>query len=166
MLHVNIPSFWFNTFVFFSVQSELSFTVCLHYQYVNLDEEVQERQTVTVGKPLVSKLNLHEPQQLHTSSASLSSDLQSASMPPYSSFAQDLQGSLPSFDANASFAESTESSFYTHAGFSSASDLKRTNEPEENISPEFLVSEEPRVSKSFTHASADKPFKFSSFHSF
>lgn len=26
-----------------------------------MNEEVQERQTVTVGKPLVSKLNLHEP---------------------------------------------------------------------------------------------------------
>lgn len=26
-----------------------------------MNEEVQERQTVTIGKPLVSKLNLHEP---------------------------------------------------------------------------------------------------------
>lgn len=150
----------------FPVQSELSFTVCLHYQYINLDEEVQDLQTVTVGKPLVSKLNLHEPQQLHTSSASFSSDLQSASMPPYSSFGQDLQASLPSLDATASFSESTESSFNTHAVFSSASAPKRTNEPEENINPEFLMSEEPRASKSFTHTSADKPFKFSNFHSF
>lgn len=150
----------------FPVQNELSFTVCLHYQYVKLDEEVQEWRTVIVGKPLVSKLNLHEPRKLHTSSASFSADLQSTSMPQYSSFAQDLQASLPSFDASASFTESTESYFYRHAGFCSASDLKRINEPEENISPEFFTSEEPRVSKSFTHASADKPFKFSNFHSF
>ncbi|MCJ8737628.1 hypothetical protein PDJAM_G00026340 [Pangasius djambal] len=145
------------------LKSELSFTVCLHYQYVNLDDEVQEWRSVTVGKPLVSKLNLHEPQRLHTSSASCSSDLQPASM---LSFAQDLQASLPSLEASTSFTESTESFFYTHAGFSSASALKRINEPEENTSPEFLMSEEPRASKSFTHTSADKPFKFSSFHSF
>ncbi|XP_053491106.1 MALT paracaspase 2 [Ictalurus furcatus] len=148
------------------LKNELSFTVCLHYQYVKLDEEVQEWRTVIVGKPLVSKLNLHEPRKLHTSSASFSTDLQSTSMPQYSSFAQDLQASLPSFDASASFTESTESYFYRHAGFSSASDLKRINEPEENISPEFFTSEEPRVSKSFTYASANKPFKFSNFHSF
>lgn len=166
-LHVNISTDLVLVYLF-PVQSELSFTVCVHYQYVNLDEEVQEWRTVTVGKPLVSKLNLHEPQQLHTSSASFSSDLQSASMPPYSSFAHDLQASLPSLDASASFTESsfTESNFYTHAGFSSASDMKRINEPEENISPEFLMSEEPRASKSFTHTSGDNPFKFSNFHSF
>lgn len=148
------------------MQSELSFTVCLYYQYVNLDEEVLEQRMVTVGKPLVSKLNLHEPHRLQTSSASFSADFQSANMPQYSSFAQDLQASLPSLDASASFTESTESYFYTHAGFSSASDQKRINEPEENISPEFLMLEEPRASKSFTYASADKPFKFSNFHSF
>lgn len=148
----------------FSIQSELSFTVCLHYQYIHLDEEVQEQRTVTVGKPLVSKLNLHEPQRSPTSLASFSSDLQSVNMPTYSSFAQDLQTSLPSLDV--SYTESADSCFYPHAEFSSASDLKRRNEPEENISPEFLPSEEARESKSFTHTSADKPLKFSNFHSF
>lgn len=34
-----------------------------------MDEEVQERQQVTVGKPLVSKLNLHEPQTPHSASS-------------------------------------------------------------------------------------------------
>ncbi|KAM9461088.1 MALT paracaspase 2 [Clarias gariepinus] len=144
------------------LKNDLSFTVCLHYQYFNLDEEMQERRPIAVGKPLVSKLNLHEPQR---SCTSYSSDLQSASMPPYSPFAQDLQASLPSLDASTSFTESTESFFYTHAGVSSASELKRINEPEENMSPEFLMSEEHIGSKSFTYTSPDKSFKFSNFHS-
>ncbi|KAF7703087.1 MALT paracaspase 2 isoform X1 [Silurus meridionalis] len=147
------------------LKNELSFTVCLHFQYDNLDEAVHEQRNVTVGKPLVSKLNLHEPHRLHTSTASFSSDLQSTSMPLYSSFAQDLQASLPSF-TSASFAESTDACFYTHPGISSASDLRRINEPEENISPEFLMSVEPRASKSLTHAAVDKPPNFSHFHSF
>ncbi|CAL1593732.1 unnamed protein product [Knipowitschia caucasica] len=41
------------------LKKELVFTVCLHYTYSNLDEEIQENQTVTAGKPLVSKLNLY-----------------------------------------------------------------------------------------------------------
>lgn len=139
--------------------------MCLHYQFVSLDEEVQEQRSVIVGKPLVSKLNLHEPQQLHTSSASFSANIQSVNMPQYSSFTQDLQASLPSLDASTSFSESTEPYFYTHTG-SSASNQKRINEPEENTSPEFLMPEEPRESKSFTYSRADKTFKFSNFHSF
>uniref|UniRef100_A0AAX7UYH3 MALT paracaspase 2 n=1 Tax=Astatotilapia calliptera TaxID=8154 RepID=A0AAX7UYH3_ASTCA len=54
------------------LKRELTFTICLHYTYSNMDEEVQERQQVTVGKPLVSKLNLHEPRAAHVSSASSS----------------------------------------------------------------------------------------------
>ncbi|XP_072555554.1 mucosa-associated lymphoid tissue lymphoma translocation protein 1 homolog isoform X3 [Paramormyrops kingsleyae] len=42
------------------VKKELSFTVCLQYQYDSMDEQVQERLTVSVGKPLVAKLNLSE----------------------------------------------------------------------------------------------------------
>ncbi|KAJ0032427.1 hypothetical protein NQD34_002508 [Periophthalmus magnuspinnatus] len=43
------------------LKKELVFTVCLHYTYSNLDDEIQEKQSVTAGKPLVSKLNLYEP---------------------------------------------------------------------------------------------------------
>lgn len=43
------------------LKKELLFTVCLHYTYSNLDEEVLEKKSVTAGKPLVSKLNLYEP---------------------------------------------------------------------------------------------------------
>ncbi|CAG07960.1 unnamed protein product, partial [Tetraodon nigroviridis] len=42
------------------LKAEFTFTTCLHYNYLHMNEEVQERQTVSVGKPLVSKLNLHE----------------------------------------------------------------------------------------------------------
>uniref|UniRef100_A0A672IJJ1 MALT paracaspase 2 n=1 Tax=Salarias fasciatus TaxID=181472 RepID=A0A672IJJ1_SALFA len=54
------------------LKRELTFTVCLHYTYSNMDDEVQENQLVTVGKPLVSKLNLHEPRPSPSSSGSSS----------------------------------------------------------------------------------------------
>ncbi|XP_051928782.1 MALT paracaspase 2 isoform X1 [Hippocampus zosterae] len=59
------------------LKKELTFAVCLRYTYVNLEEEVEERQAVTVGKPLVSKLNLHQPR---TSSASSSLSLDSCTL--------------------------------------------------------------------------------------
>ncbi|KAL7855235.1 hypothetical protein SRHO_G00174250 [Serrasalmus rhombeus] len=142
------------------LKRELSFTVCLHYQYTNLDEEVLERQTVTVGKPLVSKLNLHEQRPLHASPSS-SSDLHT--LPDSSSFAEDLRASLPSLEA--SLTESAESYYYPHA-VSPGSASQRINEPEETTSLEFLTSEELPASKSLTHAGTEKPFKFTSFHSF
>ncbi|XP_068176454.1 MALT paracaspase 2 isoform X2 [Antennarius striatus] len=54
------------------LRRELIFTVCLHYIYSGVDEEVQERRQVMVGKPLVSKLNLYEPRSPRASSGSLS----------------------------------------------------------------------------------------------
>ncbi|XP_072295230.1 MALT paracaspase 2 [Eucyclogobius newberryi] len=50
----------------------LVFTVCLHYTYSDLDEEIQENQSVTAGKPLVSKLNLYEPRHSQDSRNSYS----------------------------------------------------------------------------------------------
>ncbi|RVE65012.1 hypothetical protein OJAV_G00132010 [Oryzias javanicus] len=35
-------------------EKELTFTVCLHYTHSNMDEEMQERLPVLVGKPLAS----------------------------------------------------------------------------------------------------------------
>ncbi|XP_072516917.1 MALT paracaspase 2 [Salminus brasiliensis] len=138
------------------LKRELSFTVCLHYQYANLDEEVLERKAVTVGKPLVSKLNLHEPRPHHASSSS-SSDLQS--MSDSSSFTEELRASLPFLET--SLTESVESYCFYPQEVSS-----RINEPEENTSPEFLTSDEPPATKSLTHADAEKPLKFTNFHSF
>ncbi|XP_051928785.1 MALT paracaspase 2 isoform X3 [Hippocampus zosterae] len=67
------------------LKKELTFAVCLRYTYVNLEEEVEERQAVTVGKPLVSKLNLHQPR---TSSASSSLSLDSCTLSEVSSFSE------------------------------------------------------------------------------
>ncbi|KAK4807890.1 LOW QUALITY PROTEIN: hypothetical protein QYF61_007796 [Mycteria americana] len=39
-------------------QQELAFTVCLQYRYHGMDDFVEERRTVSVGKPLIAKLNL------------------------------------------------------------------------------------------------------------
>ncbi|XP_028672121.1 MALT paracaspase 2 isoform X1 [Erpetoichthys calabaricus] len=41
------------------LQRDLSFTVCLQYQYQEMDEFVEEKKTVSIGKPLVAKLGLH-----------------------------------------------------------------------------------------------------------
>ncbi|NXP55361.1 MALT1 protein, partial [Heliornis fulica] len=40
------------------LRQELVFTVCLQYRYRGVDDFVEERQTVSVGKPLIAKLNL------------------------------------------------------------------------------------------------------------
>lgn len=41
-----------------SLQQELAFTVCLQYRYQGMDDFVEERQRVNVGRPLIAKLNL------------------------------------------------------------------------------------------------------------
>ncbi|NWS61901.1 MALT1 protein, partial [Chunga burmeisteri] len=40
------------------LRQELAFTVCLQYCYRGMDDFVEERRTVSVGKPLIAKLNL------------------------------------------------------------------------------------------------------------
>lgn len=40
------------------LQQELAFTVCLQYRYQGMDDFVEERQRVSVGRPLIAKLNL------------------------------------------------------------------------------------------------------------
>ncbi|NWH66732.1 MALT1 protein, partial [Geococcyx californianus] len=40
------------------LQQELEFTICLQYRYHGMDDFVEERQKVSVGKPLIAKLNL------------------------------------------------------------------------------------------------------------
>uniref|UniRef100_A0A3Q2X9E1 MALT paracaspase 2 n=1 Tax=Hippocampus comes TaxID=109280 RepID=A0A3Q2X9E1_HIPCM len=69
------------------LKKELTFAVCLRYIYVNLEEEVEEKQAVTVGKPLVSKLNLHQPR---TSSASSSLSLDSCTLSEVSSLSEEF----------------------------------------------------------------------------
>ncbi|KAJ8408271.1 hypothetical protein AAFF_G00256850 [Aldrovandia affinis] len=77
------------------LKMELTFTVCLQYQYASMDEEVQEKTTVTVGKPLVAKLNLHQPRLPRSFSASSSSDLHPFSLPESSSFSEGLESGDP-----------------------------------------------------------------------
>ncbi|NXW46786.1 MALT1 protein, partial [Nyctiprogne leucopyga] len=40
------------------LRQELEFTVCLQYRYCGMDDFLEERRTVSVGKPLIAKLNL------------------------------------------------------------------------------------------------------------
>ncbi|NXA56670.1 MALT1 protein, partial [Nothocercus julius] len=40
------------------LQQDLAFTVCLQYQYHGMEDFVEERRMVNVGKPLIAKLNL------------------------------------------------------------------------------------------------------------
>ncbi|XP_031948759.1 mucosa-associated lymphoid tissue lymphoma translocation protein 1 homolog isoform X9 [Corvus moneduloides] len=40
------------------LQQELAFTICLQYRYQGMDDFVEERQRVNVGRPLIAKLNL------------------------------------------------------------------------------------------------------------
>nr|XP_057929128.1 MALT paracaspase 2 isoform X2 [Doryrhamphus excisus] len=71
------------------LKKELTFCLCLHYIYSNMEEEVEERRAITVGKPLVSKLNLHQPR----SSASTSLSLDSCDVSEVSSFSEDSSSS-------------------------------------------------------------------------
>ncbi|XP_007529090.1 mucosa-associated lymphoid tissue lymphoma translocation protein 1 isoform X1 [Erinaceus europaeus] len=41
------------------LKEQLVFTVCLSYQYSGLDDTVEEKQEVNVGKPLIAKLDIH-----------------------------------------------------------------------------------------------------------
>ncbi|XP_077082378.1 MALT paracaspase 2 isoform X2 [Siphateles boraxobius] len=139
------------------LKKELSFTVCLHYKYANLDEEVLEEQRVTVGKPLVSKLNLHEPRL----SPASSSELQMSSIMESSSFSESFRANLS--DSNLSYIGSPSTSWsYCQGPRESPTYTSLKNEPEETISPEFLESEEPPTIKSLPSASSvELQFKFS-----
>lgn len=141
----------------FPPQKELSFTVCLHYKYANLDEEVLEEQRVNVGKPLVSKLNLHEPRL----SPASSTELQMSSIMESSSFSESFRANLS--DSNLSYIGSPSTSWsYCQGPKDSPTYTGLKNEPEETISPEFLESEEPPAIKSLPSTSSEElPFKFS-----
>uniref|UniRef100_A0A8D0A9H9 Scaffold attachment factor B n=1 Tax=Sander lucioperca TaxID=283035 RepID=A0A8D0A9H9_SANLU len=76
-----VPSLYTRIRCLQRLRRELTFTICLHYTYSNMDDEVHERKPVTVGKPLVSKLNLHEPRAPRACSASSSLSLDSFNVP-------------------------------------------------------------------------------------
>lgn len=127
-----------------------------------MDEEVEERQQVTVGKPLVSKLCLHEPRL----SPSVSSDLSLGSL-----FITETSFSTESLSSVAS-ASNTESLYdQTHresVTADSPTSSKRTNVPEETDSPEVYDGTQPlATSKSLPLGSVtDTSHTFSNyFHS-
>uniref|UniRef100_A0A146ZPN5 MALT paracaspase 2 n=1 Tax=Fundulus heteroclitus TaxID=8078 RepID=A0A146ZPN5_FUNHE len=146
------------------LRTDLTFTVCLHYTYSNMDEEVQERLPVTVGRPLVSKLNLHEPRASRSSSAYLCPSLDSVNYPESSSFA-----SVDSASNTWLYCEQSGSSRVSHAD--SVTSSRSANVPEETDSPGIFDSPQPlTTSKSLPHSQVnDITYKFSdmyNFHSF
>ncbi|KAM8745546.1 MALT paracaspase 2 isoform 1-T1 [Acanthopagrus schlegelii] len=142
------------------LKTELTFTTCLHYTYSNMDEEVQERQTVTVGKPLVSKLNLHEPRVPHACSGSSSFSLDSFTVTEGPSFA-----SVGSTSSDWSYyAQTSRESSSTDSPTTSRS----ANIPEETDSPELFDAPKSLVaSKSLPHSQVnDTNYKFSDMYNF
>ncbi|KAK0132062.1 Mucosa-associated lymphoid tissue lymphoma translocation protein 1 [Merluccius polli] len=121
------------------LKTELTFSVCVHYRYSNMeDEEVQETQSVTVGKPLVSKLNLHEPRLPRSSSA----DFHSFNAPETSLYAEDLGPDFPSSETLSFGSASTTWSYYSQAATeqprSNSPTTLRVNIPEENAIAELM----------------------------
>lgn len=116
-----------------------------------MDEEVQERQQVTVGKPLVSKLRLHEPR---SSSRSVSSDfsLDTLSIAQSCSSAEILSSVGSDLNTRLHYAQMDNEEPFT---IDSQTSSKSTNMPEETDSPEVYDGPEPLVAcKSLTHNQA------------
>ncbi|XP_041646390.1 MALT paracaspase 2 isoform X2 [Cheilinus undulatus] len=146
------------------LKRELTFTVCLHFTYSNMDEEVQERQPVTVGKPLVSKLNLHEPRPPLSSSSS-SCSLDSFNFPERSSLTEALAS-----DSSSNMWSNDEATGIQSDVINSSSLFRGANVPEENNSSEFFDGPKPLVAcKSLPLSQGkEKTYKFSdmcNFHS-
>nr|XP_020462771.1 mucosa-associated lymphoid tissue lymphoma translocation protein 1-like [Monopterus albus]XP_020462772.1 mucosa-associated lymphoid tissue lymphoma translocation protein 1-like [Monopterus albus] len=155
-----VPSLYTRISSLQRLRRELTFTVCLHYTYSNMDDEVEERQPVTVGKPLVSKLNFYEPRTPQDFSFSLNS----FNVPECSSNAESF---TPVGSA------SNKWSCYSQTGRDSSTadswtSSKTANIPEENDSPELFDSPQPLVaSKSLPHSQVnDTNYKFSDVYNF
>lgn len=115
-----------------------------------MDEEVQERQQVTVGKPLVSKLSLHEPR---SSSRSVSSDfsLDTLSIAQSCSSAEILSSVGSGSNTRLHYAQMDREPFTIDSQTSS----KSANMPQETDSPEVYDGPEPLVAcKSLPHSQA------------
>ncbi|KAM8873859.1 MALT paracaspase 2 isoform 2-T2 [Spinachia spinachia] len=149
-----VPSLYTRIRCLQRLKRDLTFTICLHYTYSNMDDEVQERQPVTVGKPLVSKLNLHEPRppQAHSDSSSISLD--SFNVPE--SFYCASFGSASS--ARSHHAQSGQISSRNE----STTSFRSANIPEETDSTCFDAHQRVVASKSLN----DTKYKFSDMYNF
>ncbi|KAK5622707.1 hypothetical protein CRENBAI_025861 [Crenichthys baileyi] len=145
------------------LRRDLTFTVCLHYTYSNMDEEVQERLPVTVGKPLVSKLNLHEPRTSRSCSAYSYSSLDSFNYLECSSFTS-VDSAVNTWPYHGQTGSAVSHS-------NSLTSPRSANVPEETDSPGVFDSPQPLTSsKSLPHCQVNEiNYKFSdmyNFHSF
>ncbi|XP_061593116.1 MALT paracaspase 2 [Cololabis saira] len=145
------------------LKRDLTFTACLHYTYSNMDEEVQERLPVTVGKPLVSKLNLHEPRSSYSCSASSYLSHDSFNSPGCSSSTEGFS-SVSCVSNTWSYFSETGNAVSNAESPTSLS----ANEPEESECPELPINPEPLVaSKSLPHTKVnDTNYKFSDIYTF
>ncbi|TNM87847.1 hypothetical protein fugu_006068 [Takifugu bimaculatus] len=142
-------------------ENEFTFTTCLHYNYSHMNEEVQERQTVTVGKPLVSKLNLHEPRPSFSASSFICRD--SLEFAPCSSITEDLI----SAGSNACpHSAETDKKHQTDADFPYSS--IGSNTPVETEASEIVDAPQPLVTgKSLPHNQInDTKYNFSDINGF
>uniref|UniRef100_A0A3P9P9L4 MALT paracaspase 2 n=1 Tax=Poecilia reticulata TaxID=8081 RepID=A0A3P9P9L4_POERE len=137
------------------LKRDLTFTVCLHYTYSNMDEEVVEQLPVSVGKPLVSKLNLHESRMSSICSAIPGPSLDSLSCPESSSFASidSPSNTWPHYGDTGSSVSQADSLTFSRGA----------NVPEESDSPGELDSHQPlTASKSLPHSQVNEiNYKFS-----
>lgn len=126
-----------------------------------MNEEVQERQTVTIGKPLVSKLNLHEPRPSCSASSFLCQD--SFDCVQCSSSTEDLifAGSNPRLHC-----VQTDRKCQTDAGLPYS--FVGSNMPVETEAPETIDAPQPLVAgKSLPQNYInDTKYKFSDMYNF
>ncbi|KAM6962558.1 MALT paracaspase 2 [Aplochiton taeniatus] len=152
------------------LKTELKFTARLHYRYSHLDEDIQETQVVTVGKPLVSKLNLYEPRLPR----SCSFDPLAYSVTESSSFAGNYGTGSQDYSV-VSELTSTCWSYKSNAGGelgssapSTSFSSRRVNVPEETLSTELFESPQPlTASKSLPYGhTEDVTYKISNMYNF
>ncbi|KAJ3599128.1 hypothetical protein NHX12_033091 [Muraenolepis orangiensis] len=149
-----IPSLYTRLRSLQRLKTELTFTVCLHYRYSNMDdEEVQETQSITVGKPLVSKLNLHQPRLRR----SASDDLHSFNTPETSLYVEDLgQDGFAASETSSIGSASTTWSYYSQSAREQPSagspTTKRVNAPENNTIEAECLPKPLSASKSLTQS--------------
>uniref|UniRef100_A0A1A7W9U7 Mucosa associated lymphoid tissue lymphoma translocation gene 1a n=1 Tax=Iconisemion striatum TaxID=60296 RepID=A0A1A7W9U7_9TELE len=153
LLSPDVPSLYTRVRSLQRLRRELTFTVCLHYTYANMDEEVEEKQPVTVGKPLVSKLNLYEPRKPRTFSGS--------SFPSVSSsFVEEFP--------SVSSVSNTWPYYAQSSNIDSLTPSRSANEPEEIDCPELFDAPQSLVSsKSLPHGQMnDANYRFSKMSNF
>ncbi|XP_043909950.1 mucosa-associated lymphoid tissue lymphoma translocation protein 1-like [Protopterus annectens] len=131
------------------LKKELIFSICLQYQYKGIDDFIQERQVVNIGRPLVAKLNLHTDTSLKDY-LQFDNFCSSQFLPSYPCIRK--TSVLPSMNMSPLEAKSTGSDSYmtettmnsiqnssstdTECHLSTAK-FNKVNIPEETLSPEF-----------------------------